>query len=115
MLNFRKRDPELFALGSYEPVGTSGRFRDSVVAYFRRHEKRSALVVIARRALALQPSRDTLTIDPAAWADTRLELGPLGSLRSLLVDEVINVDGPAPLSKVFRSVPVDVYVNADQS
>jgi (1->4)-alpha-D-glucan 1-alpha-D-glucosylmutase len=112
VLNFRKRDPELFSRGSYEPIAAVGRFRDSVVAYLRRHETRIALVVVARHSFALRPSGACLGIDPAGWADTRLDLGSLGPLRSLLDDGSIDAAGPAALSKVLRSVPVDVYVSA---
>ena len=103
VLNFRKRDPELFSRGSYEPIAAAGRFRDFVVAYLRRHETRIALVVVARHSFALRPSGACLGIDPAGWADTRLDLGSLGPLRSLLDDGSIDAAGPAALSKVLRS------------
>ena len=62
-LALRRRDPELFAHGTYVPVEVAGRHPDRAVAFARVHETRWALAAV---------SRLTATLD--GWADTRLVL-----------------------------------------
>jgi (1->4)-alpha-D-glucan 1-alpha-D-glucosylmutase len=48
LLKLRATLPELFALGSYEPLPVTGTHRDHVVAYARRHHNDAVIVAVGR-------------------------------------------------------------------
>jgi (1->4)-alpha-D-glucan 1-alpha-D-glucosylmutase len=60
-LQFRRRDPELFAHGAYIPIEVTGRQAERVVAFARVHERSWAIAAASR-----------LTEGLDGWGDTRL-------------------------------------------
>jgi malto-oligosyltrehalose synthase len=54
-LGLRKAMPDLFAKGSYEPIGAQGPLANHVVAFLRRHESDALLVVVPRLPTGLTP------------------------------------------------------------
>lgn len=72
LLQLRATLPEVFAMGSYEPVAVEGERADHVVAFRRVHSSGEVLVVGALRLTdALD---DALAPPPQWWGDTRLLL-----------------------------------------
>ena len=83
-LALRRRHPDLFETGSYEPIEALGTFADRVIAFARRTEQAMIIVVVPRLIAALLQDREQPCPAPAAWGDTRLELPPAFADRELL-------------------------------
>ena len=73
-LALRRRHPELFETGSYEPLEAVGALADRVVAFGRRTERAMIIVVVPRLIAGLLQDPELPWPAPAAWGDTRLEL-----------------------------------------
>jgi (1->4)-alpha-D-glucan 1-alpha-D-glucosylmutase len=83
-LALRRRQPDLFATGSYEPLEVVGSLSDRVVAFVRRSGQESMIVLVPRLVAALLQDREQPCPAPAAWGDTHLALPPaLGEKRLL--------------------------------
>lgn len=111
LLSLRKRWPELFRDGSYEPLEVQGARARHVIAFMRRHEGR-VLVVIVARWFALLDDRGRgrrLPLGAAAWGDTRVRL-PSGLGNASMEDQLTGARH-APtgewiaLASVLRSFP----------
>lgn len=93
-LELRRREPELFAHGTYVPIDVAGRHGAHVVAFARVHEGRWVIASVPR-----------LTEGLDGWADTRLVL-PSGAperWEHVLTGEPVTDLTPAAL---FASIPV---------
>ncbi len=71
LLHFRREHPGLFCSGSYEALTASGSHADSVVAYARRHEGKTLIVVTPRLS-----SRVGFPPVGERWLETAVELPP---------------------------------------
>jgi (1->4)-alpha-D-glucan 1-alpha-D-glucosylmutase len=67
----RRRHPELFSAGAYEPVWAEGARATHVVAFLRRHGRSTALSVVPRLTVALGAGAP---VGEDVWGDTRLTL-----------------------------------------
>jgi (1->4)-alpha-D-glucan 1-alpha-D-glucosylmutase len=83
-LALRRRYPDLFETGSYEPIEAGGALADRVIAFARRSEQAMIIVVVPRLVAALLQDREQPCPTPSAWSDTRLELPPAFAGRELL-------------------------------
>ena len=73
-LRFRRAQPDLFALGSYERLEVTGALADHVFA-FARIRRPNAVVVVTTRLAARHVDADSLPlVPPSAWADTAIVL-----------------------------------------
>ena len=77
-LHLRKRHPEVFAQGSYQPLQASGPRADHVLALMREHEGKAVITVTPRLVRRLLGDETQLAIPPAAWGDTALALPQQG-------------------------------------
>jgi (1->4)-alpha-D-glucan 1-alpha-D-glucosylmutase len=115
LLQLRANLPQLFATGDYIPLNAEGTAGNHVVAFLRRSEDTSVLVVVPRLALKLERERK----GENPWADTQLPLPatmhqyrwrnvlePAG--RTLTTD-----DGQLSMADLFTSLPVAVLVADD--
>lgn len=115
-LRLRRDDPDLFALGDYQPVETVGPQADRVMAFLRRREGRVALTVAPRLVLPLLgPGSERPAIPAGAWADTVLVLpdpGGITELRDLLTGTAVPVpgDGRLPVGRLLSPLPVALLV-----
>jgi len=73
-LNIRKRHAALFQRGDYIPLFATGEKSNHVVAFARIFEGRSAIAAVPRLCGKLLGDSFQSLSDPAAWADTSLEL-----------------------------------------
>jgi (1->4)-alpha-D-glucan 1-alpha-D-glucosylmutase len=73
-LALRRRLPQVFLHGSYEPLPVAGAMARHVVAYARRAGSDAVVVVAPRLPSALVNQADTLALAPTTWKDTSLEL-----------------------------------------
>jgi (1->4)-alpha-D-glucan 1-alpha-D-glucosylmutase len=94
-LALRRRHPDLFETGSYEPLEAAGGYADRVVAFARRTERAMIIVVVPRLIAALLQDRKPPCPAPTAWGDTRLALPPAFAGRELLNHVA---EAPAPTS-----------------
>ncbi|MGN6485707.1 MAG: malto-oligosyltrehalose synthase, partial [Thermomicrobiales bacterium] len=108
LLDLRRRDPELFALGEYHALATSGSAADHVVAFARTHAGRAVVVAVPRTTLAIANS------DGIDWSDTRIVLPPSlrsGSLASWFDGMTVTNDGEPPtlaVGEIFDAYPLAV-------
>jgi (1->4)-alpha-D-glucan 1-alpha-D-glucosylmutase len=109
LLRERRRQPELFRSGSYEPVeATTGH----AVAFLRRSEDRCVLAVVPRLVYGLAgPARHPVGGD--VWGDARVTL-PRGApqrYRDLLTGRMVQADsGRLRLGDLLESLPVAALV-----
>jgi (1->4)-alpha-D-glucan 1-alpha-D-glucosylmutase len=83
-LALRRRHPDLFETGVYEPIEAVGGLADRVIAFARRTEQAMIIVVVPRLIAALLEDPQQPWPVPAAWNDTRLELPPAFAGRELV-------------------------------
>jgi maltooligosyltrehalose synthase len=110
-LALRRRLPDLFAQGDYQPLATTGAQAERILAFARRGPQASALVVVPRLVAALLPEGDGLLPPAAAWADTALEL-PEAWAGARVVDEltgrerVLPSPGSLPVAELLDELPL---------
>jgi (1->4)-alpha-D-glucan 1-alpha-D-glucosylmutase len=75
-LALRRRHPEVFEAGAYEPLEVAGALADRVVAFSRRTQEHIAIVVVPRLVAGLLEDRELPCPAAGVWGDTRLELPP---------------------------------------
>jgi (1->4)-alpha-D-glucan 1-alpha-D-glucosylmutase len=112
-LALRRRHPELFEAGSYEPLEAVGSLRDHVLAFGRRTEQTMMIVVVPRLVAALLQDCERPCPAPAAWGDTRVPL-PAAVSRDLR-DELTGRSVPAPagsvaIAEVLTDLPVALLI-----
>jgi (1->4)-alpha-D-glucan 1-alpha-D-glucosylmutase len=104
ILRFRQSDPELFALGEYRSLTTSGSKGDCICAFERHYDGRSVVVAAARF-----PARRAAEPD---WADTVIAVPPHLDglrLRDVLTGAAVSVgSGQIDAADAFRELPVAV-------
>ncbi|HSN72168.1 MAG TPA: malto-oligosyltrehalose synthase [Steroidobacteraceae bacterium] len=122
-LKRRAEDPDLFALGDYEPLKTNGSRADHLCAFRRILEGRALTVVVPRWFQALTDGRTRPALGRDVWGDTRIEL-PSGARTddavSLFTGEIVPVhaDGEArwiEAADVFTDFPVAVLAQSGES
>ncbi|WP_207477804.1 malto-oligosyltrehalose synthase [Arenibaculum pallidiluteum] len=113
-LRWRQRCPALFALGEYVPVAAEGEHAERVLAFLRRHEGCTMLVVVPRLAAGLIGEARTPLVPAEAWGNTRLRLGGQGG-GSALTDRLFGLklspgeDGAIAVGDLLRSFPVGLF------
>ncbi|WEQ56829.1 malto-oligosyltrehalose synthase [Komagataeibacter nataicola] len=82
ILSFRARYPDLFAIGSYQPLELEGADRDHAIAFLRQHDGFTLLVVAPRLPLGMEVQPDTLAVgrDMALRVALMQHAGPWHSL-----------------------------------
>jgi (1->4)-alpha-D-glucan 1-alpha-D-glucosylmutase len=73
-LGLRQRHPEVFQQGEYFPLTVEGSRANHVVAFCRRSENTSVLVIAPRLVATLLHKTDTPPTGPQVWEDTRVLL-----------------------------------------
>jgi (1->4)-alpha-D-glucan 1-alpha-D-glucosylmutase len=111
-LRARRDNPGLFSEGEYLAAEVTGRRRDHVFAFARRHGGRAAVVAVPR-----------LVTGDASWDDTRLvfkqgEVDPRARYANLFTGETLlatrNADGTSfPVSALFATLPFAVLLRDD--
>ncbi len=118
-LRLRRRWPDLFVHGDYEPLGAAGPAADHLVGFVRRLEGRTVLVLAPRLVATLAGGQQgTLVAGADAWKDTVIRL-PDAS-RALAYTDALTGErvplhdsdgGPAlAAADVFRIMPVSLLV-----
>jgi (1->4)-alpha-D-glucan 1-alpha-D-glucosylmutase len=109
LLELRREQPALFTDAAYEPLETGGAQAAHVLAYARRHESGTLVVIAGRLFAKLLGEPGSLPLDAAVWHDTHVAAGTLAEgtrLRNLLTGETVTVrDGRIALAHAFASFP----------
>jgi malto-oligosyltrehalose synthase len=109
LLDLRRELPALFADGNYEPLEPGGAQAAHVLAYARRHESGTLVVIAGRQFAKLLGEPGRLPLDAAVWHDTHVAAGGLADgtlLHNLLSGETVTVrDGRIALAHAFSSFP----------
>jgi (1->4)-alpha-D-glucan 1-alpha-D-glucosylmutase len=108
----RRERPGLFSAGEYVPVEAVGERADHVFAFARRHEGRTAVVVIPRLIAGLLGSQADVPVGPI-WGDTRLALPDhlaFGSLRNIFTGKSTSPRA-TDLSTLLAGFPVAVLID----
>ena len=113
-LALRRRHPDLFETGSYEPIEAQGALADRVVAFARRTEQAMIIVVVPRLIAALLQDRDQPCPASTSWGDTRLALPPAFAGRELLNQlterPAATSSGSLALANALAELPVALLV-----
>lgn len=110
VLDFRRKNPDVFQMGGYLPLMVGGAKADHAVAFARTYENKS-VVVIAPRMIAslLGNDLDVAPVGEQVWKDTYIELpslGRTGQYQNLLSGEKIEMNGRVDFARVLGDFPV---------
>jgi (1->4)-alpha-D-glucan 1-alpha-D-glucosylmutase len=83
-LCLRKQWPDLFQQGEYVPLSVYGARANHVVAFMRRSEQASVLVVVPRLVANLLPDSNLPPTGPTVWEDTHIVVPTGGSAEKYL-------------------------------
>ncbi len=114
-LQARRRDPRLFARGSYTPVGIQGRWKNNLVAFTRRYGGRTALVCAPRFCTELVETGE-LPLGEKVWADTLLT-APSGIRRweNAITAEALEGRGNLPAARLLSCFPAALLLGGAQT
>lgn len=110
-LALRARAPSLFAHGAYLPLEINGLMAGHAIAFARRHQGRSVIVVATHLPVALLAGAETPMIPPMAWKDTALALpeGVEGGWNDIFTGAKKRAtDGRLPMDLALSDLPVAV-------
>jgi (1->4)-alpha-D-glucan 1-alpha-D-glucosylmutase len=109
-LELRRRLPELFAAGRYEPVIAEGPMADHVMAFVRRHADDVVLTVVPRLPTSLLAAPDRLALNPAAWRNTTLHFAEHLHLKSVLEPEAMPLVGQkVAVHQLLQPAPIALF------
>ncbi len=106
LLQFRWENPDIFARGSYAAIPVAGEFAECVVAFERRLESKTLIVIVPRLT-----SRIGLAPMGEKWKDTALELPSGGPWEELFTGHAFS-DGTRYVRQILTDLPVAVLVRS---
>jgi (1->4)-alpha-D-glucan 1-alpha-D-glucosylmutase len=112
-LQLRREQPQLFALGDYQPLSVSGEQARHIVAFSRTAEGRCVVAIAARLYAGLRLDAGAEPIG-AVWAGTTIELPSpaAGRWRDVLSGHFFEAAAAAqPLSTLLAFLPVALLVS----
>ncbi|WP_276121941.1 malto-oligosyltrehalose synthase [Pararhizobium qamdonense] len=115
VVNFRRRNAELFNVGIYLPMEAFGRRRDNVVAFARILDGKLAITAAPRMVYG-HVLPQTLQLPQEFWEDTVLRLPEMfrSPVRDILSNQVWTAD-EIPLWEIFRDSPVGLIINESET
>jgi (1->4)-alpha-D-glucan 1-alpha-D-glucosylmutase len=118
LLDLRRRIPDLFACGAYEPVRVTGQYAEHVCAFWRTHEANACLVVVPRWMATLTKGEKKLPLGNEVWGDTVLEIEPTqleGSFTDVLTGRELRLSSSVRVGEVLERFPVAVLLTRQSS
>jgi (1->4)-alpha-D-glucan 1-alpha-D-glucosylmutase len=112
-LELRRAQPGIYRDGQYLPLHAHGSRTSHVVAFMRKHERKSAVTIAGRLWMKLGGEAETLPLGETAWGDTAIDAGPLnGGLVNVLTGEAVRVEGgKIRLAAAFSRFPGALLVS----
>jgi (1->4)-alpha-D-glucan 1-alpha-D-glucosylmutase len=108
-LRLRQQESDLFQQGEYLPLTVAGAKANHVVAFARRSENTSVLVIVPRLISNLLNDFDVPPIGPQIWQDTQVALPSDDSgkqYRNIYTGEVLEPEAKINVSQVLSEFPV---------
>ncbi|HUG24049.1 malto-oligosyltrehalose synthase [Piscinibacter sp.] len=115
LLTLRRERPALFRDGAYAALEAHGTHAEHVLAFARRHEGTTLLVIAGRLFARLLGEAERLPLGEAVWADTTVAVDlPDGTrLTDVLCGETRTVeDGHIALGAAFARFPAAAFVTS---
>jgi (1->4)-alpha-D-glucan 1-alpha-D-glucosylmutase len=122
-LCFRQQHPDLFQQGEYLPLDVAGAKADRVIAFARKYEGLTAIVIVPRLVAGLinevvsgdasaSGENDPAPLGPQVWGDTHVLLPDDGGekYRNVITREVADVNGQLNVSQALANFPVALGV-----
>jgi (1->4)-alpha-D-glucan 1-alpha-D-glucosylmutase len=117
LLQLRRDDPQLFALGEYHPLQVEGTRKDHVFAFARTHERHSCIVIVPRWSAKLMDAANELPLGERVWADTRVAVANVAaaSVTELFTGVEVQIESVGSerfvsVAKALAEFPVAVLV-----
>jgi (1->4)-alpha-D-glucan 1-alpha-D-glucosylmutase len=113
-LTLRRERQSLFERGEYVPLEVIGARAGHVFAFARRLDDELAIVVGGRLFAGLNVAAGELPVGAAVWADTAVDLAPLGPSRPLVerLSGAVHDPGPSlPLAAAWNGFPGALWVS----
>jgi len=111
-LELRRRDPDLFTIGSYVPCLADGPRADHVCAFLRAAGAQKILVVVPRRIVGLVGSEGSAPTGETCWQGTVLNLPESRSWRNVFTGAEV-VGSIVSVAEVLGDFPVALLVSRD--
>jgi (1->4)-alpha-D-glucan 1-alpha-D-glucosylmutase len=105
LLDLRRRAPDLFAFGDYEPIRFDVGQGVEPLGFMRRHGDKAVVVLLALRAGALLFGANRLTPDAKVWGEARLDVD-LAGFEPICAPEA---GAGMTLARAFADSPVAVW------
>ncbi len=105
----RRQHPKLFQEGEYLPVAVSGPKADHVIAFIRKYENTTLLVVVPRLVGGLLNQTALSPIGHQTWEDTQLllpEPQDRRAFQNVLTGKLLELGGEIKVADVLASFPV---------
>jgi (1->4)-alpha-D-glucan 1-alpha-D-glucosylmutase len=114
-LNLRKERPDVFQHGEYLPLKVTGQHEKHLLAFARRYQDQTVIVVVPRLCTRLLKDVPGLPLGVEIWEDTKIELTSGGQeFRNLFTNDLVSSDHDALLAaEVFRDFPAGLLVSAN--
>jgi (1->4)-alpha-D-glucan 1-alpha-D-glucosylmutase len=113
ILQARKAHGELFSRGSYMPLETTGRRRNNLVTFARKHGRRWAAAVAPHSCTELcEPG--SLPVGEDVWEDTRVKLPKgAGVWENVITGARLEASASVSAARLFDSFPGALVVGGD--
>jgi (1->4)-alpha-D-glucan 1-alpha-D-glucosylmutase len=115
-LCLRKQQHTLFQTGEYAPLAIAGAKAGHVVAFARKSEAASVLIIVPRLLASLLNNNDNEIepppIGPQVWGDTHVSLpdGRQEKYRNVFTGEVLEAETQIGVSRALAEFPVGLFV-----
>jgi (1->4)-alpha-D-glucan 1-alpha-D-glucosylmutase len=106
VLRWRRRCPDVFALGRYVPLQAEGPMREHVLAFSREHDGVAVIVIVALHVAAHVDDR--LQTPARIWTGTHVHVGHVAkSFNDVISGASCDAsNGSIPLDRVFAALPL---------
>jgi (1->4)-alpha-D-glucan 1-alpha-D-glucosylmutase len=110
-LCLRKQQSDVFQQGEYLPLEIQGAKANHVVAFIRKCEKASVLVVVPRFVAGLLNDVDIPPLGSRVWDDTRIMLPDYGrnECRNVFTGKLLNSVTQISLAEALAEFPVALF------
>jgi malto-oligosyltrehalose synthase len=105
LLRFRQQHERLFREGSYEPLAVSGAKEDHLIAFSRRLEEETLMVVVPRLTARLGGAIGQV------WQDTRIAT-PATEVEDLFRPGKIRIDRQSDVAALLEALPFAVFYSS---
>jgi (1->4)-alpha-D-glucan 1-alpha-D-glucosylmutase len=112
-LNLRKQHPDLFELGEYVPLDTTGDYAKHLFAFARRHKEQTLIVLTPRLCVQLLRGEPRMPSGEEVWHDVQIKIpGNPAHFRNLFTGENFVAEGGKLLAKhLFQNFPVALLLS----